>query len=141
MFSLLLSFELAIKLTCALSIALPSAVSCALVLSPVFFLVTYLLFSLMLASALISVLSGAFSSVLSHALPRAHSSNLAIKLTSALPCAHFGIALSFPFNGHIRCQEFKHLYSPRKPALGCNGLFQCLHQAQLHQAQFCRSSN
>ena len=89
MFSLLLSFELAIKLTCALSIALPSAVSCALVLSPVFFLVTYLvlclLFSLMLASALISALSGAFSSVLSHALPRAHSSNLAIKLTSHKP--------------------------------------------------------
>ena len=81
MFSLLLSFELAIKLTCALSIALPSAVSCALVLSPVFFLVTYLvlclLFSLMLASA--------FSSVLSHALPRVHSSNLAIKLTSHKP--------------------------------------------------------
>ena len=126
---------LAIKLTSALS----SALSCALILSPVFFLVIYLVLclvlSLMLASALTSTLSGAFtsvpSSVLSHVLPRALSSNLAIKLTSALSCAHFGIALSFPVNVTSGVKNLKHLYSPRKPTLSCNGLFQCSHQAPL----------
>ena len=131
----------------ALSIALSSALSCALVLFPVFFLVLHLVlclvFSLMLASALISTLSGAFSSVpssvLSHA--RALSINLAIKLNSALSCAHFGLALPFPFNGHIRSQESR-IY-PENQRWVAMVTFQCLHQAPLilNQAQFCRSSN